>query len=32
MFALLIELGVIGAMIDLVFGKLGQRVVHWQQA
>ena len=32
MFALLIELGVIGALIDLVFGKLGQRIVHWQQA
>jgi NitT/TauT family transport system permease protein len=32
MFALLIELGVLGAIIDYVFGKLGQRVVHWQQA
>jgi NitT/TauT family transport system permease protein len=32
MFALLIELGLIGALIDLAFGKLGQRVVHWQQA
>lgn len=32
MFALLIELGVLGALIDLGFGKLGQRIVHWQQA
>jgi NitT/TauT family transport system permease protein len=32
MFALLIELGVVGALIDLGFGKLGQRIVHWQQA
>jgi NitT/TauT family transport system permease protein len=32
MFALLIELGTVGALIDLVFGKLGQRIVHWQQA
>lgn len=32
MFALLIELGVLGALIDFVFAKLGQRLVHWQQA
>jgi NitT/TauT family transport system permease protein len=32
MFALLIELGVLGAVIDYVFGRLGQRIVHWQQA
>jgi NitT/TauT family transport system permease protein len=32
MFALLIELGVIGAIIDAVVGRIGQRVVHWQQA
>jgi NitT/TauT family transport system permease protein len=32
MFALLIELGVLGALIDMGFGKLGQRLVHWQQA
>jgi NitT/TauT family transport system permease protein len=32
MFALLIELGVLGAAIDHVFAKLGRRIVHWQQA
>jgi NitT/TauT family transport system permease protein len=32
MFALLIELGVIGAAIDAVVGRIGQRLVHWQQA
>jgi len=32
MFALLIELGVLGAVIDLIIGKLGWRIVHWQQA
>ncbi len=32
MFALLIELGILGALIDVAFGKLGQRLVHWQQA
>jgi NitT/TauT family transport system permease protein len=32
MFALLIELGVLGALIDLAFGTLGRRIVHWQQA
>jgi ABC-type nitrate/sulfonate/bicarbonate transport system permease component len=32
MFALLIELGVIGAVIDFIVGRLGQRIVHWQQA
>jgi NitT/TauT family transport system permease protein len=32
MFALLIELGVIGALIDHAVGRLGQRLVHWQQA
>lgn len=32
MFALLIELGVLGAVIDLAFAKLGRRIVHWQQA
>jgi NitT/TauT family transport system permease protein len=32
MFALLIELGVIGAVIDAVVGRIGQRIVHWQQA
>lgn len=32
MFALLIELGILGAVIDFIFGKIGQRVVHWQQA
>lgn len=32
MFALLIELGLLGAVIDFAFGRIGQRVVHWQQA
>jgi len=32
MFALLIELGVLGALIDYAFGRLSQRIVHWQQA
>ncbi len=32
MFALLIELGVLGALIDFAFAWLGKRIVHWQQA
>jgi NitT/TauT family transport system permease protein len=32
MFALLIELGVLGAVIDFLFARLGKRIVHWQQA
>jgi NitT/TauT family transport system permease protein len=32
MFALLIELGILGALIDLAIGHLGRRLVHWQQA
>lgn len=32
MFALLIELGAVGALIDFVFGAIGHRLVHWQQA
>ncbi|KTR01414.1 ABC transporter permease [Aureimonas ureilytica] len=32
MFALLIELGLIGALIDMAVYRLGRRIVHWQQA
>ncbi|RIY02493.1 ABC transporter permease [Aureimonas flava] len=32
MFALLIELGLIGAVIDAAVYRLGRRIVHWQQA
>lgn len=32
MFALLIELGVLGALIDTAVYRLGRRIVHWQQA
>ncbi len=32
MFALLIELGLIGALIDAAVYRLGRRIVHWQQA
>lgn len=32
MFALLIELGLIGALIDTAVYRLGRRIVHWQQA
>jgi NitT/TauT family transport system permease protein len=32
MFALLIELGVIGALVDSFVYRLGRRIVHWQQA
>lgn len=32
MFALLIELGVIGALVDTAVYRLGRRIVHWQQA
>jgi NitT/TauT family transport system permease protein len=32
MFALLIELGILGAAIDFCAYRLGRRLVHWQQA
>ncbi|MGJ4925621.1 ABC transporter permease [Bradyrhizobium sp. HKCCYLS2038] len=31
MFALLIELGVLGAVLDLIVGHIGRRIVHWEQ-
>jgi NitT/TauT family transport system permease protein len=32
MFALLIELGLIGATLDLIVNRIARRIVHWQQA
>jgi ABC-type nitrate/sulfonate/bicarbonate transport system permease component len=32
MFALLIELGLIGALVDTMVHWIGRRIVHWQQA
>lgn len=32
MFALLIELGLIGASLDLIVNRIARRIVHWQQA
>jgi NitT/TauT family transport system permease protein len=32
MFVQLIELGVLGALVDLIFHKLSKRIVHWEQS
>ncbi|MHC5307956.1 ABC transporter permease [Bartonella sp. LJL80] len=32
MFALLIELGILGALLDTIAYRIGRRLVHWQQA
>ncbi|WP_346910238.1 ABC transporter permease [uncultured Roseibium sp.] len=32
MFALLIELGVLGAVIDTIVHRIGKRLVHWEQS
>jgi NitT/TauT family transport system permease protein len=32
MFVGLIELGVLGALLDWLFATLGRRIVHWEQA
>nr|WP_200867837.1 ABC transporter permease subunit [Candidatus Sodalis pierantonius] len=31
MFALLIELGILGALMDVLIHRIGHRLVHWQQ-
>lgn len=31
MFALLIELGILGALMDALIHRIGRRLVHWQQ-